>query len=133
MKREGFYARRRIKEELNCQRLPRRSKNMKSDDTNLGRLLQEWRVTAPLPPRFNEEVWKRIERDETPAISIRDAVRAWIAGAFARPAFALGYVSVLLVTGLAIGLVQASQKTARWDRQLEARYVQSIDPYQRGQ
>jgi hypothetical protein len=107
--------------------------NMKNSDTNLNRLLQEWRVTSPLPPRFSEQVWKRIERAETPAISIGDAVRAWIAMAFARPAFALAYVSVLLVAGLTMGFVQASHKAARWDRQLEARYVQSIDPYQRGQ
>src|SRR5690349_13160098 len=105
--------------------------NMKSSDTDLNRLLHEWHITSPLPPRFSEQVWKRIERAETPTISIRDALRAWIAVAFARPAFALAYVSVLLVAGLTLGFVQASQKAARWDRQLEARYVQSIDPYQR--
>jgi hypothetical protein len=40
-------------------------------------------------------------------------------------------VSVLLVAGLALGFVQANAKAAHLDRQLEARYVQSIDPYQR--
>ena len=107
--------------------------NMKSNDADLSRQLQEWRVTSPLPPRFREQVWKRIERAEAPAISITDAVRAWIDMAFARPAFALAYVSVLLVTGLAVGLVQAYHKAAQWDHQLAMRYVQSVDPYQRGQ
>ena len=107
--------------------------NMKSNDADLSRQLQEWRVTSPLPPRFREQVWKRIERAETPTLSITDAVRAWIAMAFARPRFALVYVCVLLLTGLIVGLVQVNQKAAQWDHQLERRYVQSIDPYQRGQ
>jgi len=37
------------------------------------------------------------------------------------------------VMGLTLGFVQANNKSARWERQLEARYVQSIDPYQKGQ
>jgi len=106
---------------------------MKENQTPLEQALQEWRVTTPLPPRFQEHVWKRIERAEVPSISIMDAVRAWFTVAFARPAFAVAYVTVLLLTGLALGFVQAGHKAARWDRQLEARYVQLIDPYQRGQ
>jgi len=99
----------------------------------LDKTLQEWRVTTPLPPRFQEQVWQRIERAETPSPSLAEVMRGWFAAAFARPAFAIAYVSALLVAGLVMGFVQAGQKTARWDRQLEARYVQSIDPYQRGQ
>ena len=106
---------------------------MKDNQTQLERALQNWRVTTPLPPRFQEGVWKRIESAELPGTSVAGALRAWFTTAFARPAFAVAYVSVLLVAGLAIGFVQASHKAARWDRQLEARYVQSIDPYQRNQ
>ena len=106
---------------------------MKNNDTELKSLLQEWRVTSLLPPRFGEQVWKRIERAEVPSISLIDAVRAWFAMAFARPAFAVAYVSALLVMGLTLGFVQASNKATSLERQLEARYVQSIDPYQRGQ
>lgn len=111
----------------------RRPMIMKANQTPLEPTLQEWRVTTPLPPRFQERVWKRIERAEVPGVSVADALRAWFTMAFARPAFAVAYVSALLVAGLAIGFVQASHKAARWDRQLEARYVQSIDPYQRSQ
>jgi len=106
---------------------------MKENQTQLERALQEWRVTTPLPPRFQEQVWKRIERAEVPSLTLWDAMRAWFTMAFARPAFAIAYVGVLLVAGLALGFVQASHKAASWDRQLEARYVQTIDPYQRGQ
>lgn len=106
---------------------------MKDHQTPLDRALQEWRVTTPLPPRFQEQVWQRIERAAAPSLSLADVVRGWFITAFARPAFAFAYVSALLVTGLVLGFVQASHKSATWDRQLEARYVQSIDPYQRGQ
>jgi hypothetical protein len=106
---------------------------MKSNDDRLDELLQEWRFTLPLPPRFNEQVWKRIERAEIPGISIGEAVRGWFAIAFARPAFAYAYVSALLVIGLTLGAVQAGQQSARWEQQLEASYVQSVDPYQKGQ
>ena|ERR1043166_689475 len=107
--------------------------NMKENPTQLERALQEWRVTTPLPPRFQEQVWKRIERAKVPAISLAEAVRAWFALTFARPAFAVVYVSVLLVAGLTFGFVQAHRNAARLDRQLEARYVQLLDPYQKTQ
>ena len=105
---------------------------MKSNDEPLNRILQQWRVTTPLPPRFGEQVWKRIERAETPGVSLAEAARAWFAAAFARPAFAFAYVTVLLMIGHTVGALQASQTTVRWEQELEARYVQSIDPYQKG-
>jgi hypothetical protein len=108
----------------------RRPMNMK-DNTELEGALQEWRVTTPLPPRFQDAVWRRIERTEVSSISVADALRAWFSTVFARPAFAIAYVSLLIVMGLALGFVQANHKAALWDRQLETRYVQSIDPYQR--
>ena len=111
----------------------RRPHKMKNDDTELKPLLQEWRVTSPLPPRFCEQVWKRIECAEVPGISLSDAARAWFAMAFARPAFAVAYVSALLVVGLTLGYVQASNKARSLERQLEERYVQSVYPYQGGQ
>jgi|ERR1043166_2195745 hypothetical protein len=107
--------------------------NMKENPTQLERALQEWRVTTPLPPRFQEQVWKRIERVEVPAVSVMDAMRAWFVRTFARPAFAVAYVSALLVMGLALGFIQANRNAARLDRQLEARYVQLLDPYQKTQ
>ena len=95
------------------------------------RALQEWRVATPLPPRFQEQVWKRIERAENPGVSLAEALRMWLATWFAQPAFAVAYVAVVLAAGLVLGFKQAQDKTAKWDRQLETRYVQSIDPYQR--
>ena len=85
----------------------------------------------PLPPRFQEEVWRRIEQADAPATSLADSLRAWFALKFARPAFALAYVTVLILAGWTLGSYRASRETAQVERQLEARYVASIDPYQR--
>jgi hypothetical protein len=105
---------------------------MKDNDTQLDGLLQEWRVASALPPRFSEQVWKRIENADVPRISVIDALRVWFAMAFARPLFAFAYVSILITAGLALGFVRVNHQTAQWDRQLESRYLQSIDPYQGG-
>jgi hypothetical protein len=104
---------------------------MKENEMRLEQVLQEWRVTSPLPPRFREQVWQRIDRTAAAKISISEVLQVWFATAFARPAFAFAYVSVLLALGLALGFVQANRRSAEVSQQLEARYVQSIDPYQR--
>jgi hypothetical protein len=110
----------------------RRQIKMKNNDTELRALLQEWRVTAPLPPRFNEQVWKRIERADVISVSVVEIVREWLFAALARPKYALAYVTALLLLGSSVGLLQANQKAAHWERELQARYVQSIDPYHKG-
>ena len=105
---------------------------MKDHEIDLSNVLRQWRVGSTLPPHFAEQVWKRIKREEVPRISLAEALRAWFAVLFARPAFALAYVTVLLIAGLTFGFVQANHKTADWDRHLQSLYVQSVDPYQRG-
>jgi hypothetical protein len=104
---------------------------MKDNQAELRRALQDWRVTTPVPSRFQEQVWNRIERAEVPGVSLAEALRTRLAAWFAQPALAIAYVTVLIAAGLALGFKQAQHRTAKWDRQLETRYVQSIDPYQR--
>ena len=59
-------------------------------DEQLRQNLQQWKVKATLPPRFQEGVWRRIEHDEA-------RVPAWkllfqrLNAALARPALATGY------------------------------------------
>ncbi len=109
--------------------------NMKSNDPiekneALSRALQEWKVDASLPPRFPEEVWRRIALSE-----VRREVSWWrdfrqsIEAAFRRPALAVSYVAILLLVGLSVGMAQARQASARADETLGARYLQSVDPY----
>lgn len=112
---------------------------MKAETDNpepLRKALREWRVTAPLPPRFQERVWQKIQQTgasgtpaETPTVWA--LFQAWLEAALPRPAVATAYLGVLLLAGVAAGRWQARQTTARLESELGARYVQSVDPYQR--
>lgn len=107
--------------------------NMPNDDAPLDALLQEWKVKPSLPPRFNEQVWRRIERAETapaPSVSLATVFANWIATMLPRPALATAYVTVLLAIGASVGWSQARQETARVSSDLSARYAQAVDPYQ---
>ena len=98
-------------------------------DQSLDKVLQEWRVSAALPPRFQEQVWQRIERTETKDSGWVTFIRQ-IRAAFARPALASSYVALLLFAGIAAGYWQAQASNAHADQMLSSRYVQLIDPYQ---
>lgn len=111
---------------------------MKTDNSNesdapLRTLLQEWRPEVSLPPRFQEQVWRRIERAETarpPSVSLATVFANWIANMLPKPAMAAAYVTLLLVIGASMGWSQAQQETVRVTGELSARYAQSVDPYQ---
>jgi len=103
--------------------------NIQSPD-ELDGLLQEWRVTETLPPRFQERVWRRIERVPPTGVTLWELLKAWAERTFARPAFAVAYVAVLVALGTAFGVKQAQSESARVQSDLGARYVQAIDPYQ---
>ena len=111
---------------------------MKSQDPtergeSLGRALRDWKVAADLPSRFQDEVWRRIALSE-----VRRATGFWTAflqsieTALLRPGVAIAYVAILLLVGVSIGMVEARQASARMDETLEARYLQSVDPYHAG-
>lgn len=97
----------------------------------LGNLLQEWRVEAELPPRFEEQVWRRIAVEETRAHESgwRQRFRNGLELLFARPAFASACVIALLMVGVTAGWFHGQRESARLDAKLGWRYVQSIDPY----
>jgi hypothetical protein len=90
-------------------------------------LLKKWTLDASAPANFNSAVWRRIE--ERRRVSVADALRQWMAEVFARPAVAVAYVSLAVMVGLGAAHVQSSKMLRERDSQLEARYVQSVDPY----
>lgn len=96
---------------------------MKSNDAKLSSLLQQSRVSPSLPPRFQENVWRRIEAAEAPvkAESWLDALAAMVL----RPKFALATAVVLLFAGVSLGTHEGTQ-TARHDAQ--ARYLAAVAP-----
>lgn len=99
-------------------------------DERLRALLRSWVVDAPLPPRFQEQVWRRIERAELrPESPIWAVILRLVEVVLPRPKVAFAYVSVLLALGITAGAWAAQVKTNHTETSLGSRYVQSIDPY----
>ncbi|MDE3098393.1 MAG: hypothetical protein KGJ88_02875 [Verrucomicrobiota bacterium] len=97
--------------------------NPNPEDAKLSGLLREARVSPPLPPRFQERVWRRIEAGETPATS-----GSWLdalAILVLRPRFACATVTALMLAGIVLGTRQGAQ-IAKQDAQ--ARYVAMAAP-----
>ena len=99
--------------------------NPTPDDAKLSSLLRESRVAPGLPPRFQENVWRRIadaEADkgaESPTW-LNDLI-AWVL----RPRLAFAAVAVLVVAGALLGLREGSQ-LARHEAQV--RYLAAVAP-----
>jgi hypothetical protein len=97
--------------------------------------LAAWRIEARLPRDFQQRVWKRIAVRE--AAIIDPAWLIWLksllisATRVSVQRLALTAVVVGLLVGTTTGLVEASRwNSLTWNR-LEAKYVQTIDPFQR--
>lgn len=104
-----------------------------NEDANLSGLLKEWKVATPLPPRFQEQVWRRIEHREAqpaPIAAPWTRLRDWVANVVPRPALAVAYVAVLLAAGAGIGWTRAQHEALRVSNQLSQRYVKTVDPFQ---
>ncbi len=113
--------------------------HMKTDkqdknDTPLGKALRKWKVNTPLPVHFRDHVWQRIEQAELKqGVTLWDSLRDWLEAKARRPVFAVSYVTVLVVLGSSAGYWQARVDTSRVESGWQARYVQSVDPYQGSQ
>jgi hypothetical protein len=103
------------------------------EDEPLRALLTEWKAKPGLPPGFQDQVWRRIERaKEQSIISIPlwTVWTNWIAAVLPRPVLAVAYVALFLAIGATFGWAQARHATERVSDDLSARYVRSVDPYQ---
>ena len=89
--------------------------------------LKKWTLDASVPTNFTSAVWRRIE--ERRHVSVVEAIRAWMNELFAKRAVAVAYLSVTVAFGLAVAQVQSSKVLQQRETQLEARYIQSVDPY----
>ena len=101
-----------------------------ANDELVSQTLREWKVTASLPPRFQEQVWRRIARAEVRSRSIWQMFAQWVGTTFSRPAVAASYVGLLLFVGLSTGYWQAQGKSAQAESQGRMLYVQSVDPFE---
>lgn len=101
-----------------------KEKNNLLDDAQVSALLRQSRVSPGLPPRFQQNVWRRIEDAEAPvkAETWLDAFAALIL----RPRFALAAAAVLLLAGVFAGTLDGRQ-LARHDAQMN--YLASVAPH----
>lgn len=95
--------------------------NLNPDDGRLNSLLRESRPAPTLPPRFQENVWRRIEHPELnrPAVTWIETV----ASLLLRPRFAVATAGTLLLLGLLLGSLNggaAARQTA------QQRYVATV-------
>lgn len=96
---------------------------MNQDDQKLSSLLRQARGAPELPPRFQQQVWQRIDRTRAPAPAPRwleMLVEWWL-----RPRWALATAALLLIAGAWLG-AQAGSRLARQDAQ--ARYLATVAP-----
>jgi hypothetical protein len=91
------------------------------DDGRLRALLRESRLAPELPPGFQNAVWRRIERADTPAADWLDALASW----FLRPRRAFVTAAAMLVLGISLGIAQGA---GRANDLAKARYVDSVSP-----
>jgi hypothetical protein len=97
-----------------------------ASDAKLSTLLRESRISPALPPRFQENVWRRIEGAEAPVTSAPDL--SWLdalAALVLRPRFAYATVAALVMVGALLGVHQGAQR-AKQDAQ--AQYVAMVAP-----
>lgn len=102
-----------------------KSNNSEPDDARLGALLREARNEPALPPRFQENVWRRIEKADAPgavkSATWLDALAGWLL----RPRLAVAVAAMLVLVGVGLGLNHGVQQ-ARSDAQ--ARYLAAVAP-----
>ena len=101
-------------------------------DKQLHEVLRQWTVDPPLPPRFQEQVWRRIARTEAkpePTITFWSWLLHLAEVNLPRPKFAYSYVAILLLLGVVGGAWTAQLETSRLDAALGSRYMQAVDPY----
>ena len=103
---------------------PMKTNNPHPEDAKLSGLLREARAATPLPPRFQQNVWRRIEDAEAPAGSASwlDALAALIL----RPRFALAAAAALVFVGVFMGAAEGRQ-VAQHDAQMN--YLASVAPH----
>src|ERR1035441_7477845 len=94
-----------------------------ASDTKFREVLRAARPSPSLPPRFQENVWRRIEEAEAPAKS-----GSWL-DAFAalvlRPRFAYATVASLVLIGVLLGTYRGAQTVKQTE---QARYLAAVAP-----
>jgi hypothetical protein len=102
-----------------------KKENFNPDDAKLSSLLRESRIAPSVPPRFQDNVWRRIADVE--ADKSADSP-AWLGSLIAwvlRPRLAFAALIALVLVGTLFGMREGNQ-LARQDAQ--ARYLAAVAP-----
>ena len=97
--------------------------NHDAADPGVSTLLRQSRPAPPLPPGFQNAVWRRIEAAEA-----RKAESGWMESLTAwllRPRLAVTAAAMLVVAGASLGVAQGSRNA---DDLVKARYLNSVSP-----
>jgi|GEM_PF-639667 hypothetical protein len=97
------------------------------DDDQLRQKLASWEVRPEIPPDFQRNVWQKIEvRESKPKLPL---FGNWSISWLRTPGLATCAIILGGLAGTGFGLIESSQTNSRNWKSLEAKYVQSIDPY----
>lgn len=94
-------------------------------DEKLRALLRDARSAPGLPPRFEENVWRRIEAEEKAAAPGGPGWLVGLAGWLLKPKYALALAMVVVLAGIGLGWSNA-QHQARHEAQ--AHYLAAVAP-----
>ena len=106
-------------------------KNVNSDEV-LKRQLSAWEVESEIPQRFQSDVWARIAASESGRRSLWEQFGEWFATEFCKPRLAATFVTLGLSVSIGIAYVRAQSSNEWYGRQLEQRYMETINPLSHG-
>jgi hypothetical protein len=94
-----------------------------ASDTRFREVLRAARPSPSLPPRFQENVWRRIEETEAPvkSSSLLDTFAALVL----RPRFTYATVATLMLAGILLGTYHGAQNAKQTE---QARYLAAVAP-----
>ena len=94
---------------------------MQAGDEKLGKLLRANRPVAELPPGFQNNVWRRIEKGEQPKAGIAELLAGW----FLRPRLATAGLAAVVLLAAGAGAMHGIKSG---EREARDKYVASVDP-----
>ena len=97
-------------------------------DDDLRKKLAQWEVQPQIPPDFQRSVWQKIAARESKPVK-SPWFTNWNLAWLNRPQLAACAILLGGLAGMGLGLVESSQANSRSWKSLEAKYVQSVDPY----
>jgi len=98
-------------------------------DDELKKQLASWKVQPEIPPDFQRGVWNRIAAREVKS-SRPHFLLVLSNGLLGKPRLAACAITLSAVVGATLGLLESTRANTEDWKTLEAKYVQSIDPYQ---